>query len=360
MASDSELFKSIKAGEIKPAYVLYGAEVYVRDQAVTQLRRKLLPEGLEQLNENLFEGAASVGDLIDAAETLPLMGEKRLVIVRNWTLLGKQGNKPKAGQDDAAESEADDAAEDQRAASADTERFVKWLENMPDTCCLVFVNTDAPDTRKKVTKALEKKAEWVKFDLLDGERLYKWCSREVEKLGHTIQSAAVDQLSFMTGNALTAIRQELDKLCDYVGARKEITREDVEAVVTPSTECTVFQMIDCLMRGQSGRAQMLLRNMLENGESRVGTIAMLTRQLRMLTHIRLMRAQGQTLPEIERKLSLKHFVAARAAEQAGRFSIEGLEAGYKACVDADYAFKSGRMRDSIALDRLMIQLTNMK
>ena len=308
----------------------------MRDRAVAALRQKLLPEGLEQLNENLFDSAASAVDLMDAAETLPLMGEKRLVIVRSWAALGARGD------------------------SAEIERFIKWLENIPETCCLVFVNADAPDTRKKLTQALKSKAEWVEFALLSDADLLRWCAREVRPLGHTIRPEAVEQLVFMTGRALTAISLELDKVCAYAGDREEITREDVEAVVTPGTECTVFQMIDCLMKGQSGRAQTLLKNMLENGETRIGTLAMLTRQLRMLTHIRLLRAQGQTLPEIERKLSLNHYAAARAADQAGRFSAEGLEAGYKACVDADYAIKSGRVRDVAALDRLMIQLSAMK
>ena len=49
MTSD-QLFRSIKAGDIRPAYVFYGPEVYVRDRAVAALRQKLLPEGLEQLN----------------------------------------------------------------------------------------------------------------------------------------------------------------------------------------------------------------------------------------------------------------------------------------------------------------------
>ena len=100
--------------------------------------------------------------------------------------------------------------------------------------------------------------------------------------------------------------------------------------------------------------------MLENGETRVGTLAMLTRQLRMLTHIRLLRAQGMSLPEIERRLALNHSAATRAADQAGRFSPEGLEAGYRACVDTDYAIKSGRMRDSAGLDALMLRLADMR
>ena len=87
---------------------------------------------------------------------------------------------------------------------------------------------------------------------------------------------------------------------------------------------------------------------------------MLTRQLRMLTHIRLMRGQGLPLAEIERKLALNHYAAARAADQAGRFSAEALEAGYRACVETDYAVKSGRVRDSAGLDALMLTLGDMK
>ena len=329
-----QLFRAIRAGDIRSAYVFYGPEAFVLNSALDALRARLLPEGFEALNQNLFEGAAGVQELIDAAETLPLMGEKRLVVLRDWTALTGKGE------------------------SADTERFIRWMENMPETCCLVFVLTDAPDSRRKLTQALKARAEWVEFSLLSDADLYKWCARRVSP--RAIEPDAVEQLAFMAGRSLTGLVQELDKLCAYVGERQSVTRADVEAVVTPSTECTVFQMIDCLMRGENGRAQLLLKNMLDNGETRVGTLAMLTRQLRMLTHIRLLRAQGMALSEIERRLSLNHYAAARAAGQAGRFSAEALQRGYQACVDTDYAIKSGRVRDSAGLDALMLRLGDMK
>ena len=329
-----QLFRAIRAGDIRSAYVFYGPEAFVLNSALDALRARLLPEGFEALNQNLFEGAAGVQELIDAAETLPLMGEKRLVVLRDWTALTGKGE------------------------SADIERFIRWMENMPETCCLVFVLADSPDSRRKLTQALKARAEWVEFSLLSDADLYKWCARRVSP--RAIEPDAVEQLAFMAGRSLTGLVQELDKLCAYVGERQSITRADVEAVVTPSTECTVFQMIDCLMRGENGRAQLLLKNMLENGETRIGTLAMLTRQLRMLTHIRLLRAQGMALSEIERRLSLNHYAAARAAGQAGRFSAEALQRGYQACVDTDYAIKSGRVRDSAGLDALMLRLGDMK
>ena len=334
-----QFFKSLKTGDIRPVYVFSGVEQHIKSSALQSLRAKLLPDGFEQLNESIFEGAVSAMEVIESAETLPLMCDRRLVVVKDWPLLlpGKARNE-----------------------TEDTERMLSWLKAVPDTCCLVLYVTDQPDTRKKLAKELKSLAEWVQFDLLSDADIARWCSRQLKDAGKQIDPSAVEKLVFMAGRALVTLSQELQKLTSYVGESPVITADDVEAVVTPSTECTVFQMIDCVLRRQGAQAQMLLKNMLENGESRIGALAMLTRQLRMLTHIRLMRNQGMTLAEIEKKLSLNHYAAARAAEQAGKFTPDSLQEGYRACVETDYAIKSGRMRDSAALDFLMLRLSSMK
>lgn len=334
-----QFFKSIKNNEIRSVYLFAGVEQHIKNSALETLRKKLLPEGFEQLNESVFEGAASAMDVIESAETLPLMCDKRLVIVKDWALLmpGKAKNE-----------------------GEDTERMLRWLQSVPETCCMVLYVTEQPDTRKKLAKELKNLAEWVQFDLLSDTDIARWCNRQLKEIGKQIDPSAVERLVFMAGRALTTLSQELGKLSAYVGESEVVTAADVEAVVTPSTECTVFQMIDCVLRRQPAQAQMLLKNMLENGESRIGALAMLTRQLRMLTHIRLMRGQGMTLQEIEKKLSLNHYAAVRAAEQAGKFTVESLQEGYRACVETDYAIKSGRMRDAAALDFLMLQLSAMK
>ncbi len=334
-----QFFKSLKGNDIRPIYVFSGVEQHIKNSALSALRAQLLPEGFEQLNESVFEGAVSASEVIESAETLPLMCDRRLILVKDWALMvsGKA-----------------------RAESEDTEQMLSWLKSVPESCCMVLYFTDQPDTRKKLCKELKNQAEWVQFDLLSDADLARWCARTLKADGKQIEPAAVDQLMFMAGRALTTLTQELGKLSAYIGTRTLITPEDVETVVTPSTECTVFQMIDCVLRRQPAQAQMLLKNMLENGESRIGALAMLTRQLRMLTHIRLMRSQGMTLTEIERKLSLNHYAASRAAKQAGQFTAESLQAGYRACVETDYAIKSGRMRDAAALDFLMLRLSDMK
>ncbi len=334
-----QFFKTLKMKEIRQAYLFCGVEQHIKASALQALRAQLLPEGFEQLNESVFEGSVTAEEIIESAETLPLMCERRLVVVKDWPPLisGKA-----------------------RAENEETERMLGWLKHMPDTCCLVFYLTDMPDTRKKLGRELKTAVENVQFDLLSDADLLRWCNQQLKEHGQQISQEACDRLIFMAGRMLTTLAQELNKLSAYAGEMPLIETEDVEAVVTPSTECTVFQMIDCVLRRQGAQAQMLLKNMLENGESRIGALAMLTRQMRMLTHIRLMREEGMTLAEIEKKLSLNHYAAGRAAGQAGKFSVESLEMGYRACVETDFAIKSGRIREDIALDMLMLRLADMK
>ena len=73
-------FDDVAKGNIAPCYVFEGTEEYIKRSALAALRNKLLPAGLEDMNEaRLTDPDANA--LIAAAETLPFMADKRLVLV---------------------------------------------------------------------------------------------------------------------------------------------------------------------------------------------------------------------------------------------------------------------------------------
>ncbi|MDL2206009.1 DNA polymerase III subunit delta [Eubacteriales bacterium OttesenSCG-928-N13] len=333
-----QFYDSLEQAEYKNVYCLYGPEEYIKKSAFAALQKKLLPEGLEPLNETVLENA-SAQQIIEAAETLPMMAERRIVLVKDWAPL--LSAKAKNG-------------------SADTEQLLKWLPNAPDSCSLVFYVHGAPDGRTKAMQALTKQAACVQFELLADDALAKWINAQLKPMGKHMSPKAIHQLVFMAGRELTRLSGELGKLMAYAGDRESITEQDVTQLVTPTLECTVFQLIDQLMAGNQMGAQQLFKTMLESGENRIGILFMLTRQLRNLTHIKQLSGQGMRLNEIEKKLGLSHFVASSAERQAKRFSLDGLEKGYRACLDAEFDIKSGKVRDVLAVDHLLLALGQMK
>ena len=330
----NEFFAAVKQGEVARAYLFQGEEEHIKGKALEALRAKLLPEGLEALNETLL-ASPPAGDIIAAAETLPMMADRRLVVVRDSALLtsGK------------AAGEADDSA-----------KLAAYLDDLPDTVCIVFYCRAMPDGRKKLAQALAKKAAVVKFERLNDADLYKWIQSQLRGYGKIISPANASLLSFTAGRELLSLSQEIAKLASYAQDHDEITREDIEAVVTPSLECTVFQLVDALVAGKEAEAFRLLRVMLENGEARIGILAMMARQYRNLLHLKLMQENKLPEAEMQKQLGVPPFALRRLQGQVRAAQADVLREKLDLCVDTDFAIKSGKMREDAALERAILRL----
>lgn len=122
------------------------------------------------------------------------------------------------------------------------------------------------DGRKKLTMALKKRGAQVQFDLLDEAEVFSWVNKRLKPLGKTMTREAAAQMCFAAGRELTRLCGEVDKLADCVGERETIDLKDVERMVSPSLEYSVFEMLDALFSGEEGRAQDRLCALLAGGE----------------------------------------------------------------------------------------------
>ena len=329
----TEFFDKLKVGYIARGYLFTGEENFVKREALRKLEQALLPEGLEALNETILEGQ-SADDIIAACETLPMMAERRLVVARDFAPLMSGQNK---------------------GEKEESERLSKYLERLPESCCLVMYMRGAADGRKALYKAFSaaKFAQIVTFDTLDERQLAAWISGLFRKLGKTIAPDVSAQLVFRAGTALTRLAGEADKLAAHAGERAEITAQDLD-IVTPTLECTIFQLIDRLIEKNGAQAYRMLGAMLESGEDNVRVLAMITRQMRFMTHIKLMQRKKATDEEIIKAVGITAFGLRNTRRQLRAFSEERLMRAYRDCVEAEYAIKSGAMSDEEALGRLML------
>lgn len=331
----NEFYQSLEAGDIAPVYLFTGPEEYIKAEALQRLRERLLPPGLEALNEMALEGVTAQ-QITDAAETLPVMCERRLVTVRDWAPLmsGKSKNE-----------------------DAEVAWLSKWLESPPASCALVFYMRQSADGKKKLTTLLRKKAAAVDFELLSEGELSKWCKAQLKAQGKRMDKPALNTLTFMAGRELTRLKGELEKLSAYVGAeRSEITEDDVKAVVPASLEYNVFELLNHLLAGDMLNAQRTVNSLMENGQNAMGILAMLIRQLRQLAHMRCALDAGKPAQTVQDALKLHPYAARQTARQCAKLSADWLTELYEAGVASDYAVKSGRLRDRDALNAMLFKI----
>ena len=327
-------FDALKAGTVENVYLFYGPEAFIRRSALAALEKKTMAPGLESMNRTVL-CAPTAQQIIESCETLPMMSDYRLIIVRDCALLmaGK-------AKDEAQESDM----------------LCAYLPRVPQTTCLVFDAGEAIDKRKKLAKALAGMPGAVSFDTLDDASLFKWMNQQLRPLGKRMDRAACEALAFTSGRDLTLLSGELAKLAAYAAERESITGGDIEAVATRTAESTVFAMADALAAGKAQEAFSLLNVLLAAGEQRIGILAMITRHYRQLMYLCAMRDERVPQAQMARALGAPPFAVTRMLRQSGKRTAEQMEACVRLCVETDYDIKRGALREEAGLDRLLLRL----
>ena len=324
-----EFLQAVKANSVRGAYLFEGVEENIKAAALAALRGQLLPEGLEELNENLMDNP-STDALIAAAETLPFLADKRLVVVREHPAL-------------AGKAEAD-------------ERLTEYMAHVPDSCVMVVLCRGKADARKKLYRAIQKHGAVVTFSPLSDAELNAWIIKAFSALGKRCAPQTASLLAFTVGNDTALLRAEMEKIAALCGEREDVADEDVRAVATRSIECTVFEMVDAVVAGQEGRAFSLLKDMLLSGSDRIGILAMLLRQYRLLQHVKIMQFEKKSAQEIKQRLGVAPFAAERCIRQAAAYSGKEIKQAVDICLDTEYKVKSGQMNQEGALEAAMLRI----
>ena len=319
---------------MRNVYLFYGPEAYIRKSALATMQKKLLMPGLESMNCTFMQ-SPSAQQIIENCETLPMMGDWRLVVVQGLELL--ESGKVK---DEAQESAA----------------LCAYLPRVPQTTCLIF-ECETPDKRKKLCQTLMKLPGAVSFDTLSDARLAQWMNQTLKPLSKKMDAQACAQLAFTSGRDLTMLHGELQKLAAYAGDRTAITQEDIERIATHTAECTVFAMVDALVDGQAQQAFSLLSVLLESGEERLGVLALITRQYRQMMYAKDMMDSRMPQAQMMKALGVPSFALNKLMRRAGRRTMEQLRGQLELCVQTDYDIKRGAVREEAGLDRLMLALT---
>lgn len=337
--------------KLASAYLFSGAEEWLKREALEKLRAKCLAPGLEALNETVLEDATAQ-QIIDAAETVPVMSERRLVVARDWAPL---------------------MSGSARNEDAEVKRMLAWLDNPPETCVTVFYCRGALELLRQIAdkrrrsrggavkltarEQLVEKLESVVFAPLEGKRLAAWIAARLAPAGKSAAPDAIELLAFLTGSDLTRMEGELGKLSAYVGERAQITEADVRAIVPPSLEYSIFQLLDKLLDRDLRGAQEMRATLFLGGMNAVRMLGTLTSLLRQLAHMRRGLDAGQNVAALQRALAMRSsYQAQQTAKQCRKRSAEELKAFFCRSVELEFSVKSGRLRDAAALDALFLQI----
>jgi len=318
------LNQDIKSGDFKRFYLLFGEEEFLKQSYKKRLRQAVA--GDDTMNYNYFEGKGlDVRELISLANTMPFFSDRRLILV-----------------------------EDSGCFKAASDELVEALPDIPDTTCMVFVES-AVDKRNRLYKKVKELGSAVELKRQSASQLAVWAGRILAQNGRKITSSDMNLFLERTGDDMETIRTELEKLISYTMGQEIVAREDIEAVTTVQVTNKIFDMVAAIVAGKTKIAMDRYEDLLTLKEPPMRILFLIARQFNQILLVKEMMASGNDKSAIASKLKIPPFAAAKLMPQARNFTKEQLAGCVEACVETEEAVKTGRLGDRLAVELLIMR-----
>lgn len=316
------LNQDMKEHSFRPVYLLYGEEAFLKNSYKKRLKEAII--GDDTMNFARFEGKGlDVDELIRLADTMPFFAERRLILV-----------------------------EDSGFFKSASDALVKYLPSMPDTCCLLFVESEV-DKRGRLYKKVKELGYAAEMSRQDTAQLARWAGGILAKEGKKITARTMEHFLEMTGDDMENIRMELEKLISYTYGRDVVTDADVEAVGSVRVTSKIFEMVAAIAGRQPRKAMDLYEDLLTLKEPPMRILFLIARQFNQILQVKELMTQGMDRSTIASKLKMQPFVVGKVMPQAKQFTREQILSYVELCVDAEEAVKTGRLQDRMAVELLI-------
>ena len=317
------LNQDIKDRQFKPVYLLFGEEAFLKKSYKNRLKEAMV--GDDTMNFHQFEGkGVDLKEIISLADTMPFFGERRLILIEDSGLFKGSG----------------------------AEALVEYLPQMPDTTCLLFVESEV-DKRSRMYKKVKELGYGADMVRQDARQLSSWAGGILAREGKKITGHTMELFLSKTGDDMENIRMELDKLISYTLGREVITDQDVEEICANRVTNKIFDMVAAIVSGKTRAAMDLYEDLLTLREPPMRILFLIARQFNQVLQVKELMAQGMDRSRIASSLKLQPFVVGKIMPQARSFTREQILSRVELCVDWEEAVKTGRLGERLAVELLI-------
>jgi len=310
-------------------YVIAGKD----DSLVSSKCQELLDELLEpsQRATGLFDAeAASVSapDVLDELRTAPFLTGKRVVRIKG----------------------ADEFISQNRPL------LEKYFDNPCPTGRLILT-VKSWDARTKLAKKLPKVGKLINAAPPSRRELpYRLMDYAKDAHDKKLNLATAIFLIELSGDGLTRLYSEIDKLALYAGDQKIIAQKHVESLTGHNRLFSAFAVIDAIIAGNAGVAIERLRGMFAADKSTEYTVVgAFAYHIRKMFDARILLDKGVQQRQIENKLRIWGDTNAFFAHLR-QMSLKQIGKYLQQLGETDYEIKTGQTQAKVAMEQLVLSL----
>lgn len=345
LTAEQDLYKQLRAGDIKPCYLFYGKDVATLESVVRRLVAKIMPDDARDLNYHFFSGSEfDVSEFADVAASLPMFADRVVAAVNDLNA---------------------------ETVKADDLKFLQKIitEIDPETTTVIIYATGADLCGGKKTLSTKnmKLAEniekcggvIVEFAYKHPQELVKYIQGRVEKGGASIPYGAALSLAENCLCNVLMINNEIEKLTAY-RAGGEITENDVRELVAGQLDTDAYKLARAVSSGDRNAVFPILSELYSRQQESIPLLSVIGGAFLDLYRAKLALLNGRGEKDIAADYGYRgrEFVIKNALRDCSRIPIERLRYCLRVLSDCDIDMKSKKTDQRILLETAITKMLN--
>ena len=158
---------AIKKGELGNLYLFQGEENFTKERSLRRIM-ELWKDQLPEINLSVYQDTSREDELVAAINALPMMADRRLVVVKDCPALQSRGG--------------------------DMPQLLETVKDLPETTMAIFFMRGKADGKRSLTKALKPYA--VEFPRLGEKEMLQYLRVDARRRGLAWDGGAAERLIF--------------------------------------------------------------------------------------------------------------------------------------------------------------------
>ena len=217
MTEYNKIINDINNGKLSPVYLIHGEENYFKDNIIKIITDSVINETSVDFDLKKIYGKKTdetqENEVIDFVKRFPLSGDYSLLIVK-----------------------------DSKNLSSDFKNIISYIENINSNSILVLSFNNNLDKRKKIYKSSQKYGTVFESKKIYDNQVYGWIVSQSNYKSLNLHPNSIKIIADFTGNDLSQIDNELEKLKLNSNKDDIINPEDVEDIIGFSKEYNFFEL----------------------------------------------------------------------------------------------------------------------
>ena len=329
-----ELKEQLKENKLQKLYLFYGDEEYLKEYYIDKIQSMVDDCGLEEFNRIKIEGTSDYNVYDDAFEGMPMMTDKRTLLVRDSNIFTTRRSGAIVPPTDSQKAFWEDK-----------------FKRLSDDTVVIFCEKNV-DARSTLFKSAKKVGFTVNCEFMPENELASYAVRTAAKSDKKMDMAVAQYFVSIIDPGLNSLNHELNKLinfCDEI-----IYKSDVDRVVSKSMSVQVFDITDGIIEKNANKVFEVINHLKTQKESAFGILYLIYSNAEKMLKLKLSGITSRN--DAASMLGGSPWMAGKYLDSSKKFDISTLTRMVVRVPEIDFEIKNGRIAEWQALETYIFEV----